>query len=317
MIDISQVLTQVFIMALLIFVGILSYKFKFVDNKTSDGMSSILINIVTPAVILQSYLKQQFETQLLKGLLIAFLLAIISHVIALIIGQFLVKNPNSDKQDIEKISIVFTNCGFMGIPLVQSIFGDIGVFYLTAYITVMNILTWTIGIMTVEGKKDKKFIINCFKSPTIISIFTGIALYLMRINFDTSSTPGYVISSIFSYIANLNTPLAMIIAGTTIAQANFKKAVTNRRIYFITFLKLILIPLIAVILYAALPFDKTIIGVTLIATASPTAAICTILAVRYNKEPIYASEIFAVTTALLFITLPIMMQCYNIIDKIY
>lgn len=165
----------------------------------------------------------------------------------------------------------------MGIPLIQSIMGYEGVFYLTAFLTVFNILVWTHGVIQISGIKSFKFIIEAFTSPAIIAVALGLILFIARLRL-----PALLIDSL-EFISAMNTPLAMIVAGATIARTNIINALKNPRIYYVTALTLVIIPLIIGGFFRLIPMNEPSELAVLIAMSAPAAAMCTMQCLNYSK----------------------------------
>lgn len=304
------VLNQTFIMALLILLGIICFKVNLITKEVNKSLSGIVLKIVNPVMIFVSYQKD-FDMNLLHGLLQSFLLATIFYVVSIVISNLVLKSSDKGNQAIERFSAIYSNCGFMGIPLVYGIYGNDGVFYLTAFITIFNIFAWTHGIFIMKSDGSKfsfKSLIKVLKSPALIGIFLGLLCFLLRI-----SLPSTILQTL-TYIADLNTPLAMIVAGATIAQTNLISAFKNFRIYIVSILKLIIFPVLMIFLYKVFNYDTLIVGTIILALSCPTATMCTLFAIEYNKNSVYASEIFAVTTILSIATLPLIMMLFNVLN---
>lgn len=293
------VLKQVIIMALLIATGMLCYKLKILNEESTKSLSSLVLMVVNPIVIIVSY-QTKFEKRLLKGLLISLILSLLSVVIAILLSRIFIRK-SGDKASLEKFSAVYSNCGFMGIPLVNAVYGSEGVFYLTAFVTVFNILVWSHGVFLMEGKFNKKTLIEILKVPAVIATVLGFILFITKI-----TIPGIIFQSL-EYLADMNTPLAMLAAGATIAQTNIFEALKIKRLYLVCLLKLILVPAVTGVIFYFLPFDKMVMGTVILASACPTAATGTLFAIRYKKDSCYASELFAITTVLSIATLPVVM----------
>lgn len=291
------VTNQILIMMILILVGFICYKLKLITAEVNVKLSALLLSLINPVLILTSY-QTEFHMEQLIGLLTAFLLAAASVLISIILAQFLIRKSPMENRPIERFSIIYTNCGFMGIPLVNGVFGAQGVFYLTSYLTVFNLLLWTHGIIIMKGDKSLRGILNVIKTPAIVATVLGLILFVTRI-----SLPGTLLKTL-NYIGGMNTPMAMIVAGATIAQTNIFKAFVGLRIYWVSLIRLLIVPLLTLLLFSFLPVDKTIMMTIVIASACPAAASATLFAIKYGKNSIYASEIFAVTTILSVVTLP-------------
>lgn len=311
-------LDQILIILIIIVIGVVCYKIKLIDPETNNKLTNILLMLVNPLVVFISY-QREFSMKLLNGLLISSLLAVFTHFFSIFITSFIFKEKKSLKMvedeeqarnqkevfnhTVERFSVIYTNCSFMGIPLVNGIFGSEGVFYVTAYITVWNIFLWTHGVMLMdrEARKEELNLMEVIKklaSPTILAIIIGIFFFLFNIRI-----PSVLFKSL-EYIGDLNTPFAMLIAGVTIGQANIINALKKPRMYLLVFVRLILIPLVLLLIYSRIPIDEIVVITSVIMAACPTAAMSILFSIRYNRNSIYAAEIFGITTVLSSITIP-------------
>jgi predicted permease len=300
----SIALDQILIMFLIIIIGMICYKAKLIDKELNKKLSNILLMVVSPLLIFNSY-QREFSSDLLQGLGISFGLALASHLISILAAQVFVRGKDSNAV-IDRFSAIYSNCGFIGIPLINGLVGKEGVFYITAYLTVFNVFVWTHGVIMMVGKQTKKEIIKTLISPTIIAIVLGMLAFLMRLRMP------YIIYESIEYVASMNTPLAMLIAGVSIAQTNIVKVFLKPRIYLVVVLKLLLIPVLLLFLYTRLPINETVLTTALLGVACPTAATGTMFALRYNKDAVYASEIFAITTLASVVSIPAVMALLGI-----
>ena len=294
----SIIFKQEVIMLLLIIVGILCFKGGIITANGRKDMSSLVLSVVNPIVILLAYQKE-FEMRLLRGLVTSLVLSAIAFAVAILVSSLLIRRKDGRETDIERFSAIYSNCGFMGIPLVNALFGSEGVFYLTAFLTVFNLLIWTHGIIQISGVRSIKSVKKALLSPSIIAIAVGMILFLARI-----SLPDIMYQSL-DYVAMMNTPLAMLVAGATIAETNVFNAFKNIRIYWVTLIKLAIIPLILLAIFRFISVDDTVKLTVITAMSAPTATMGTLFCLRYDKNSKYASEIFAVTTLISTATLPL------------
>lgn len=295
-------ITQIVIMFLIIIVGIISFKVKLIDKDTNRRLSDIVLILVNPIVIFVSY-QRNFNVMLLKGLLISLILATFTHVMAIVFSiLFLHKKKHQSDNAMERFAIIYSNCGFIGIPLVNGVFGSEGVFYLTAYMTLFNLFLWTHGVISMTGKRDRKTVISALLSPSIIATVMGFVFFIIRI-----SLPEVMLTSL-NYIGSMNTPLAMLVAGATIAQTSMLKLFIKLRIYYISFLKLLLIPIAVLLIFSLFDIPRIVILTSVLAAACPTAVTINLFSIRYGKNYFYASELFTMTTILSLITIPLVMS---------
>lgn len=293
------VLKQVIIMAMLIMTGVLCYKIKIITKESTKSLSSLVLMVVNPLILIVSY-QISYKKELFNGLLWMLGLSFVSIFIAIILSHVFIRKKG-ERLPIERFSAVYSNCAFMGIPLVNGIYGTEGVFYLTAFVTVFNILVWTHGVFLIKGKFNIKMITDAIKTPAIIAAVIGFLLFILKIKIPETPLKA------MNYIADMNTPLAMLAAGASIAQTNILRALKNYRLYLTGAVKLIAVPLAAALIFSLLPLNKIVAGTAVLASACPTAATCTLFAIKFKKDAIYASEIFAVTTIMSVIILPLIM----------
>ncbi|MBR5683145.1 MAG: AEC family transporter [Ruminococcus sp.] len=306
----STILYKTAIMLILIAVGILCSKTKLISAASNKDLSKFVLQVVNPVVIFMSY-QTDYRTELVRNLLLTFVISIGAMGTAIAFSYLFVRRKQGREFEIERFSAVYSNCGFMGIPLVNAVYGDEGVFYLTAFITVFNLIVWTHGVILISGEKNFRQVVKVFYSPTIIAIFLGIITFFLRFRLPAS------VAEALGLIKEINTPIAMIVSGVTIAGTNVMKMLKNYRVYYVCLLKLIIMPLIVAVPIALLTgVDETVRMTVLIAAAAPPATMCTLLSLRYGKNSIYASEIFAAGTILSVVTLPLVVKATEYLTKI-
>lgn len=297
----ETILRQTIIMLMLILTGVICSKTKIISKETNRDLSKFVLQVVNPIVIFTSY-QMEYRGELVRNLLITFALSVFAFVIMIGAAYIFIRKKDGREADIERFSTIYSNCGFMGIPLMHALFGDEGVFYLTAFITVFNLIVWTHGIILISGERDMKRVAKVFYSPTIIAIVLGIITFFAQIKIPS------VPMAALDFIADMNTPMAMLVSGVTIAGTNIVKLVKKPRVYYISFLKLLAIPVILVAVMSFLSVDEKVRMTVIVAASAPPAAMCTLQCIRYNRNSLYASEIFAAGTILSVASLPIVVK---------
>lgn len=293
------IVDQILKMLLIMLAGYICYRTGLIDQQGNKALANLLLMVINPIVALMA-LQTDYRPELASGLLMSYLLAIITHLIGVAVSTLLIRRTGNPDYAIERFSAMYSNCGFIGIPLVQSILGSEGVIYLTAYMTVFNIFSWTHGVILMTGKASRKDLKSGLLSPMIIACIAGPILFFARIRFPA------VVADSLNYIGNMNTPLAMMIAGISVAQTDLFGMFRKKRLYFITALKLFVIPLIVLGILSLVPADSTVLYTILIAAACPAAATGTAFSLRFQKNYQYASEIYAFTTLCSLVSVPIL-----------
>lgn len=298
---VSIVFGQIVMMFLMMAVGAGAYKTGLVTEKGSAELSNITLYLVIPFVVLTSF-QIDFDANIFHGIVITFVLGIIAHGLAILLSYGLVRGRDQNRTALERFSVVYPNCGFMGIPLAQAVLGSKGVIYITAFIAAQNLFIWSHGVASMQGSFKKESIKEVFKAPVMIATFVGLLCYLLQIKF-----PALVFRPLKA-IADMNTPLAMMISGTAIAQTNLLKILSKPRIYILTVLRLLVVPFVMFLILIFVPVSKDLKILSLLATSASTAAITTMFAVKFKKDVGYAAELFAISTIAAIATLPLMIS---------
>ncbi len=288
-------------MFLILMIGAAALKAGFADSETSKKLSAILLNVISPCVIIMSY-QIDFDKGLIIGLAVTAGLSAASFLLAILLSRLVIRSKGNPDMAVERMSIVYSNCGFIGVPLINGLLGAKGVFFMTAYITVFNILIWSHGIMLMSGKAGSLMdTVKNFLHPSTFAIGAGIFFFVIGLHLPE------VVGNSLSMIGAMNTPVAMLISGMNLAESELLSCLKNPRTYMISFVKLVVIPLLTLLLLAAARADRTIAVTILTAAACPSGAMGTMFALQYNKDSGYASKLLAVTTALSLFTIPAVM----------
>lgn len=296
---VSLIIQKITMMFLILVLGVLCYKKNFLDEGTSVKLSNFLLMIVNPLVIFVSY-QIDFEEELFHNLLLVLVLSLVAFAVQIILIHLVIPGKKNAEAAIERLSAIYGNCGFIGIPLINSLFGREGVFYMTAYLTVFYLYFWTHGVIIMAGKTDAKSTLKNLLSPAIVGVVLGLVCFLSRLRL-----PEVIVSAMDS-VGSMNTPLAMLVAGATLGQSDLKTCLKNKRIYWICALKLLVVPASAMLMLLPMHLNPTVVMTLLVACACPIGACCTMFALKFKGDGRYASEMFAVSTVLSAVTIPLL-----------
>ncbi len=297
-------LIQTIIIFILIAVGFILTKTGKIDETGSKQMTTILLNIVTPCVLIHSYQQKSFELSLAENLGLAALVTLIVHLVAILIATLYFKKEETNHYRINIFASVYSNCGFMAIPLLTATLGGDGVFYGAMYIVVFTICYWIHGPYLFTGDKSNLKPLTAIKTPGVIGTAIALLLFIFRIKL-----PEIVIKPV-EFLAGMNTPLAMLILGCYLSKVNFKKVLTNPDIYKVNVLRLILIPALTVLLLKLFNIDSVVAKSILIPAACPTATVCTLFAARFGLDATYSSEVVSISTIFSILTIPLIIMFY-------
>ena len=302
---------QILAMFLTMAVGFVVVRIGLFKTEDSRIISNMVVYICSPCVVVNAF-QIELTDDKIKGLLIAILLSVIVHI-ALITGTTVLSRV-FHFNNIEKASIIYTNAGYLLIPLVSAVLGEEWVFYTTAFILVQTILMWTHGVQLIGQEKNmniRKIITN----PNVIAIIIGIVMFVMEIRLPS------VIDSCVSGFGDMISPASMMVIGMIIGDVDLKWVFSQKRPYLICVIRLIVFPLIAAVAFAGLERmgihkdAEYILMIVLIATAAPAGAMVTQISQIYKKDSKYASVINVMSVVFCIITMPAMVLLYEMLIR--
>lgn len=193
----AQQVAELFI---LIGLGALGAKTGLLRPEGKQTLSNLLVNLVVPAMIINSY-RMEFSAEILHNLMAAFALSTLSILLGLIITLLFTARSRDSRTPIFRFACVFSNAGYMGLPLISALFGSEGLLYASAFFTMFNLLLWTVGYSMVSGSSDpKKVAQSLLHCPAIYAIVVGLAIYLLQI-----PLPDLIVQPM-ELLGNMNTP---------------------------------------------------------------------------------------------------------------
>lgn len=291
---------QVAELFLIILVGALAYKTGVVRGEVKKDLSNILINLVIPAIILYSF-QTQMELSKLSVLGEAFFLCALAHILLILGSRLFLPARSSADYAIERICTVFTNAGFMGLPLLGALFGAEGTFFASVYVAVFHLFLWTYGAFSLSKENSVRQSLKQLCSPTIAAVVLSLILFFADIKLPE------VLLAPTGYLADLNTPLAMLATGVSLASCRLSDFFRSGRIYYMTALRLCVLPALLLVCFRLLGYTDTAGICVLVAAACPTGALAPMVALRYGHNEQISSGVFAVSTLLSLFSIPVFM----------
>lgn len=290
---------QVLVLCCLMALGFICNKIHWLDAKAVKSITNIVLFFVTPCVIIDSF-SRDVDPSLISGLIVAAVIAFFTFGFSIAFAHLCIKDKDKDIERVYRYASIFGNCGFMALPLEHAVLGDIGTFYGTAFIAIFNLIVWTYGIWLMSGDKANIKAKALFTNPGLIGAVIGILLLVTGFRFPS------VISTTIGYMADLNTPLPMIVIGYYLGNLSVKKIVSNKKQYLIAFYRLLLIPGVMLVIMHFAKVDPVVMVVSTIAASAPTAANTAMFATLYDKDAELGAQLMSVTTLLSLITLPLL-----------
>ena len=271
-------------------IGFFAKKRDIINKETRKKLSEMLVRITLPAMIIYSY-NQEFSDELLQNGWIMIVYSFAIHIFTIIISSFIFNKYPKDRKNILKFITIYSNCGYMGLPILEALYGKVGIFYASMYITAFNIFTWTNGVMIFTGEKDIKALKKALLNPGIIAVFIGMIVFIFSVKLP------YPVLKTFEVLGTM--------IGSLIADVKLKELFSGWTLYYVTLIRLIILPLIVLfILNLAGITDAILLGACVTTVAMPAAANTAVFAERYNGDSAFASRAVAFTTILSMLTIP-------------
>lgn len=314
-----NLLTIIGVLFLVMAVGFLCRKRGIINDVASNRMSKLIIEVGQPLLIIGSLISKEFSWELFRGGLLYLGIGLIIHpvmgVIAMLCGRAF---TDPDENMLSQFALTFTNCAFIGFPILAAVFPETGVFYGSFFVIGFHIYIWTLGIYLLSrGREDirltpKKAVLNFGTVPCAI----GLVLYLLKA---IIPMPALVVD-FCSYMGSLCMPISVLITGALIATQKPREILQNPRIYLFNAIKLLILPLIVCVLAKlctlGLSNSYEIVMFCTVIAALPSASTITMLAELYGIKPGYAAQTVGTSSLISVATLPLMYFIGDFVAKL-
>lgn len=292
---------------LVISIGYILSKIKILDVDFNKKLTTLLLSVTTPALIVSSVLTTT-DYLPIKDILFVFLVGIIIYIALPIIGFIIVKimRVPMPQQGLYIFMTVFSNIGFMGFPVMKAIFGNDAIFYTAIFNMIFNLLVFTVGTGIMGYGTDRKTKINPkdLLSPGVVASLIALLIYFVQLKF-----PDVIVSTV-TMIGDITTPMAMLIIGSTLANIPIKEVFGELRLYPYTLIKQVILPILAYPILSLFIKDSLILGVTLIMISMPVANTAVLFATEYDGDVSLAAKSVFMTTLLSIITIPLIVALF-------
>lgn len=299
--NISAIISGVITLFLIMLLGVYGSKINIITNEINKGLSEILLRITLPLMIVSSFVFN-FNDEMKRNISKTFIYSFLTFIIVAIFSYIFLLPVKGEKKKILQFANVFSNCGFIGFPIMESIYGQEGVVYTSIFNMFFAIFTWTYGVMIFTGEVSYKEIKRVLLNPCVIAVYIGIILMIFDINIPI------VIYSTLKTVGSMTSPLSMIIVGAILSKAHIKKSLRDWTIYYGSLIKLLVIPILIYIVTRIIKDNSNVAYTMVVLSAMPAAAMTSILAENFNKESEYASIVVFFTTLFCLFTFPIILN---------
>ena len=293
----------------IVVVGYVAGRLGYMGGEFDKRLSSLVINITCPALILSSAMTGELpDRRLILPLLgISTLTYIILTGVAFLLPRFLTRKK--DDEGIVGFALMFGNVGFMGYPVVASIFGQQAVFYAAVLNVVNTFAVFTIGTILIVGdlSDGRRFQKKVLYSTPMLSAY--LAMLIVALGIDGIPR---VISQPLTMLGNITVPAALLIIGSSMSNLSVRTMLGNSTVYATTVFRLLLIPAGFYYLCMALGFDPYVVNINTIVIAMPVATYGTILCLKHNRDTTLITEVTLITTLVSMLTIPLLTVLFTL-----
>lgn len=296
------VFLNVVVMLVYMSIGFILCKAKKADASHAKSMSGLLIYILSPAMIINSFLQMDYSFENLKELGLFFVTTLfVQFLFFVILYSILHKKYKDAKYRIISVGSVLGNVAFFGIPIITSLYPNEPIVscYCVMYAMSMNLLVFTIGVAMLTNDMKYISVKSAILNPTTLSLCVAVPLYIFQVNFPI------LVNSSIELLAKMVTPVCMVILGMRLSTVSIKILFSRLFVYIACLMKLIVFPIFAYACVYFLPYADEVFKVSVfVLSATPAGAIIVSLAELHECEQELSANVVLLTTILSVITLP-------------
>ena len=297
----DAIVTQMITLVILVIIGYYLSKKKMMDADFDRKLSGLVINVTCPSLILSSVMGDTLPDRklILPLLIVGFVTYVLLIGAAFLLPRYL--PVKSSDRGIYSFMLAFGNVGFIGYPIVASIFGSSAVFYASILNFPSTLLIFVFGTLFISGGQGKmRFDWRTLYCPAMIASYLSILIVV------TGWVPPRVISTPFILLGNVTVPAALLIIGSSIARVPIRRMFGNTAIYLMSVLRLMLVPLLILYLSRLCQVDETIANINVVLAAMPVASYGTLFCIQYQRGEVIMAEGTFLTTLLSVLSIPLL-----------
>lgn len=313
---------KVLLLTVMVALGFILRKAKKADGQLAKGFSDTVVYLTQPAMIIYSFLEADFSRRILITSLCVLAFSMIFHALYYAVSLMLYKDAPEKHRTVLQFATVFTNAGFMGIPLISELISPEAAVYATFYVVSFNVYNWSLGCYIYTNDKSyisvKKMLIN----PATIPTYIGLALYIAGglLTIPDALVPVFndflipvVKDDVLFLLKSTVIPMSMMMIGIRLAESDFKTMFTDKYMPVLLVVRLLALPLIIMAVMKLVSLTGIIpdsiltpaATVLVISSSTPVAAMANIFAERFDGDAVYASKLVSVSTLLSMLTMPL------------
>lgn len=284
-------------------VGFVCKKVDFIHDITVKDLTNLLLYLVSPCIIINSFLAP-FSKKKFQMFVLSMIAAIVVFFVAIIIASvFFGRIKDFPRKAVLKYSTVYSNAGFMGIPLVQAFLGSKGVFFSIPFLVVYNLFMWSHGIR-LFSKRDERNIRTKIQSlicnPNIIAAIVGLIIYIVQIKFPS------IIDIPLKDLASINTPLSMLIIGSNLSEISLSEVFSNKISWQGTLFRNIIVPIISMFVLKLFQLSQLAYIALIIMISCPIAGVVVLFSILNDFDVKLPTQLLCLSTLMSIFTIPLM-----------
>ena len=291
--------TQVFVLFILIAIGFVCGKTGLIKDTGAKYLTDIVLYLATPCIMIKAFQEVEYEDRLLINLGITALCSFLILALSIPLCKLIFRDNNENRRKILQFTAIFSNCGFMSLPLQNAVLGSKGVFYGSVFVAIFNIIIWSYGLIDMSGDKKyftpKKLILN----PGILGVIVAVLLFFIKVKLPT------IFIEPVNYLAALNTPVPMLIIGFYLSQTNLGRIFRDAGAYISMALRLVAIPLVSLLVMWLCRVSGDVLVACTIASSAPAAATTTMFSTKFGRDTDLSVGIVSASSLLSVITMPL------------
>lgn len=295
-----QNLEVMVVLFIIVILGYVACKLGYMGDKFDKKLSSIVVDITCPLLVLSSVMGDELpdRTLILPLLGVGFLTYILLLVFGFWVPHLITKNH--DDQGMIGFALMFANVGFIGYPIVSSIFGPHAVFYAALLNMPNTFFIFTAGVMLIKGEYSlKQFNPKVLVSPAMLGAFLAAIIVALGIH-----TPD-IIARPVTMVGNITVPAALMIIGSSMAKLPIREIIGSPKVYITALLRLTIVPLSIYFLFKACGVSDLVNNINTVVIAMPVASFGTMFCLKYGRNPSLITETTFITTLGSIITIPL------------
>ncbi|MCC0636303.1 MULTISPECIES: AEC family transporter [unclassified Clostridioides] len=297
----SNIFVQVAVLFIIILVGYFVRKFNLLDEHCTSKLSNLTMTIFLPSMIISS-MQINFDNKMIQKILLLLFISLVMYIVSIIIAfllKYILKCEDTKDLGIYQYIVVFSNVAFMGYPVIEAVLGHEAIFYTAIFNLPFNLFSFTLGIYLLsKGSTTRGFSMKSLISPATIAVVIGLFLFITGLRL-----PQFI-NDPLKMLGDMTTPISMIIIGSLLANSSAIDCFVNKRLYLVTIVRLLVLPVIIYFILKGWVNDKMILAIPVVISSMPAAANTAIFANQYDSNVTLASQCVFFTTLFSVISIP-------------